>query len=332
MSAINTSPIDTNYPIPGVNNSTLGFRTNFVSIKNNLDQAATEINELQDKAIVKTAITGTFLDNDMNNTLISNALTKGFRRTTYNLGNNLNGTVIIDVTRGDIQYGTVTANTTLSFSKWPPAGTQANVELMLTVSSHETRIVLPNQVDNSKLFLENFTNDFNAITGSHNGYKIHVRFYTDDCGTTLFVEPVTRARRAAQILEGPPATTDIVLTGTVATDSGVSPEPNKLLGTGTAFLSEADPAKKLLVGRLLLTADDQVIGTVQSIPSDTEIYLVENAAVEILVSAPIKMRIPIGNPGDTVGAIQADEDYMYICSQDYNGIDAIWRRMPFNTY
>lgn len=332
MSSINTSPIDTNYPIPGVNNSTLGFRTNFISIKNNLDQAATEITELQDKAVLKSAIAGSYLDNDMNNTLISNALVKGFRRTTYNIGNNINGSVVIDTTRGDVQYGTVTDTTTLSFSKWPPAGTQANIELILTMAAHDIKVILPNQVDNSKVFLENYEGDFNSITAPDEGLKIHLRFYTDDCGTTIIVEPVSRPRRANQLLEGAPGTVDIIPTGTVVTDSGVSPDPKKLIGTSTTFLSETDPTKVLLPGRLLLTLSDEVIGTIATIPSDTEILLEENALVEILTSSQIKMRVPVGNDGDTVGAIKADSSYVYICTQDYNGIDAIWRRMPFNTY
>ena len=49
MSAINTNAINTNYPVPGVNNSSQGFRDNFTSIKNNLNIAGTEISDLQNK-------------------------------------------------------------------------------------------------------------------------------------------------------------------------------------------------------------------------------------------------------------------------------------------
>ena len=36
MSTINTNGLDVNYPIPGVNNNSQGFRDNFTSIKTNL--------------------------------------------------------------------------------------------------------------------------------------------------------------------------------------------------------------------------------------------------------------------------------------------------------
>jgi len=86
MSTIDTNGIDPNYPVPGVNNSSQGFRDNFSSIKVNLDTAATEITDLQNKVVVKSALTGSVVDNNMANTLISNALVRSFRATTFNLG------------------------------------------------------------------------------------------------------------------------------------------------------------------------------------------------------------------------------------------------------
>ena len=87
MSSINTNPININYPVPGVNNNSQGFRDNFASIVTNLNAAGTEITDLQNKVVVKQALTGTTVNNDMANTLFSNASTRSFRATTYNLGN-----------------------------------------------------------------------------------------------------------------------------------------------------------------------------------------------------------------------------------------------------
>jgi hypothetical protein len=57
-SLINTTTIDTTYPIAGQDNDTQGFRTNFTSIKNNLNQAATEITALQSNvSILQSSIT-----------------------------------------------------------------------------------------------------------------------------------------------------------------------------------------------------------------------------------------------------------------------------------
>ena len=63
---------------PGENNSSSeGFRDNFTAIKNNLNTASTEITELQDKAVLKQGLTGITIDNNMANTLISNAAIRG---------------------------------------------------------------------------------------------------------------------------------------------------------------------------------------------------------------------------------------------------------------
>ena len=42
-SAINTNGINVNYPVPGINNSSQGFRDNFTAIRTDLNTAATEI-------------------------------------------------------------------------------------------------------------------------------------------------------------------------------------------------------------------------------------------------------------------------------------------------
>ena len=93
MSTINTNGINVNYPIPGENNPTQGFRDNFTSIKTNLNTAGSEITDLQNKVVLKAALNGSTLNNDMANAVISNAATRSFRATTYNLGNALSGTV-----------------------------------------------------------------------------------------------------------------------------------------------------------------------------------------------------------------------------------------------
>ena len=49
-SNINTDALNANYPVPGVDNTSQGFRDNFANIKNNLDAASTEISDLQNKA------------------------------------------------------------------------------------------------------------------------------------------------------------------------------------------------------------------------------------------------------------------------------------------
>ena len=149
MSTINTNGIDGNYPTPGQNNSSQGFRTNFTSIKNNLNTAGTEITELQDKAVLKQALSGINIDNNMGNTLISNAAIRTFRNTTYNLGNNVAGTVVVDCTLGDVQFATITGNTTFQFAGWAPTNTKHTITLDLTVANTDAFLIFPSEVVNN---------------------------------------------------------------------------------------------------------------------------------------------------------------------------------------
>jgi hypothetical protein len=146
MSTINTNGIDATYPVPGVNNNSQGFRDNFTSIKTNLNTAGTEITDLQNKVVVKSALNNTTVNNDMANTLISNALTRSFRASTYNLGNSISGSLVVNVSLGDVQYGTIAGNTIIQFAGWAPAGTQSNLQLELSISNANAVISFPSQV------------------------------------------------------------------------------------------------------------------------------------------------------------------------------------------
>jgi len=207
MSNINTNNINTNYPVPGVNNSTQGFRDNFTSVKTNLDTAYTEITDLQNKVVVKSALTGTTVNNDMANTLISNALTRTFRASTYNLGASLTGIVTINVTLGDVQYGTVTANTTLQFTNWAPAGTQSNLQLQFTMSNSSAVITFPSTVkltgDRGATMLENYAVDGTGnltMTVPAGVGQLDYVLSTLDCGTTVSITPINRPRKANQLV------------------------------------------------------------------------------------------------------------------------------------
>jgi hypothetical protein len=219
MSAINTNSINVNYPTPGVNNSTQGFRDNFAGIKNNLDTIKTEITDIQSKAVVKTGLNGVTLNNDMANTLISNALVRSFRASTYPLGNDLQGTVIVDVSKGDVQYGTIVADTTINFGGWAPTNTQSNVQLNLTIANSAAIIHFPdsnyqNQVlvsgmTKTAFVLENYESE-STISGANETLtnqvaipvgvtELQYTFSTTDCGTTIDIYPLNRSQSASRV-------------------------------------------------------------------------------------------------------------------------------------
>lgn len=223
MSSINTGSININYPLPGVNQNSQGFRDNFTSIKSNLDIAASELTDLQNKAILKSALDGSTLNNDCGNTLISNALTSGFCNTTYNLGNNLFGSVTVDIKNGDVQYGTITANTTLSFSNWPPIGSYYQLVLFISVSSTSlsSTLTFPTTVDTQSMStVENSVGRVVSFPASVTtlGFILSTR----DCGANVTITPLNRPRRSTQLSTAIPATLVGAVgdrAGTVAVDS-----------------------------------------------------------------------------------------------------------------
>lgn len=220
MSNINVNSLDNAYPVAGYNNSTQGFRDNFTNIKNNLQTAKEEITDLQNKVVVKATLTGGVLDNDMAGTLISNALTKGFRKSMWPISAGyIPSDIKIDVSKGDVQYGVVAENTTISFSNWSPAGTKSELELNLYFANTSAFIQLPNSVydstanvvsgmTNSVRILENYASNANPIADAVAINQLTVPagvtelkyiVSSTDCGVTMDIQQVNRNQTASYI-------------------------------------------------------------------------------------------------------------------------------------
>lgn len=227
-SQINTNGINTNYPVPGQNNSSQGFRDNFAQIRNNLNTGAAEISDLQSKVVLKAALDNSVLNNDMANTIISNASTSGFRATTYNLGNALSGTVLVDVNRADVQYGSVTGNILLQFGGWAPTNTESNVVLRLSIANANATISLPEACVSANnnfgvTILENYqdVNGTATLTAPANVEILEYTFSTLDCGNTVTVTPNNRPFQASQVVTRTPPPTGLPgdVAGAVSVDA-----------------------------------------------------------------------------------------------------------------
>ena len=262
-STINTNGIDGNYPVPGQNNNSQGFRNNFTATKDNLNTAATEITDLQNNAVLKGALSGIPLDNNMANTLISNAAIRTFRNTTYNLGNNVSGTVIVDCTLGDVQFATITGNTTFQFAGWAPTATKHTITLDLNVANTDAFLIFPAEVVNSGDILENnitVSGNLAIAKAPYDQTKLVYDFSTVDCGNTILVEPVNRSYQISQIEEREA----IIPTGYVGDRNG-----------STAFPTVIEPQTVTDTGNVV-TAGTFVIGREYIIVStgDTDFTLV----------------------------------------------------------
>ena len=325
MSTINTNPINVNYPIPGVNNNSQGFRDNFASIRNNLNIAATEITDLQNNVVVKQALANTTVNNDMANTLISNASTRSFRATTYNLGNALSGTVLVDVSLGDVHYGTVAGNTTVNFGSWAPTGTQSNVQLQLAFASNSTsfvtfsgNVVVNN--DSGATILENYSNVAGFVTVSvpYGVTQLNYQISTVDCGNTLYISPINRPRESTQIQERliSPKGFQGDVSGTVA----VSPSVNQLTITTantTPFLTTSGNTTQLYTDLPIVFTGTSLAGNI--VVGTT--YYVRNvvSSTTFTVSSTIGgANIAIGANASGTTMFANPASYVYIATDTYD--------------
>lgn len=120
-SEINTSNIDTNYPIPGNNNSQ-GFRDNFSNIKSALDVANSEITSLQ-QSTAKINTSTNFNGNIVQNIKLKNS---------YHLVPATVTTSSILYSNGSYQKISISTDTTYTLAGWPIADNYANLRLAIT--------------------------------------------------------------------------------------------------------------------------------------------------------------------------------------------------------
>ena len=194
-SNINPNNIDGTYPVAGQDNDSQGFRTNFTNIKTNLANAKSELEDLQEKVIVKSALDGTTVDNDMAGTVLSGAQLKDTRESLVAFGV-AGGSQ--ELSHRTAHNYTITTNdsVTLSFAGFPPAGTVGKLRFEITVSDLAHTLTLPGTVTKGTDSILGFTESNSTITFGELG-TYHYEFWTDDNGTTIHIEDKSRKNAKA---------------------------------------------------------------------------------------------------------------------------------------
>ena len=141
-SQINPNNINGEYPVAGQPNNTKGFRDNFTNTKTNFEYAADEITELQNKAVLKQALTGGTLDNNMNDALIYAAKIQDFSATSVQIATTL-GLVSINYAAGHYQRVTTTGSISLGFSNWPTNNSAGWVRVVINITDPAHTVTLP---------------------------------------------------------------------------------------------------------------------------------------------------------------------------------------------
>jgi hypothetical protein len=232
-SSINPNDIDGAYPVAGQDNDSQGFRDNFTNTKTNFQYAAAEISDLQTKSLLKAALTGTTLDNDMAGSLLTGADIANFSAKTAILGTT-SGTVTVNYVSGHYQTVTTGGSISLAFTNVPAAGSFGLVRVAITVSSTSHTVTLPVAVSVGTGNLQGY--NAGVISYDQTGTYTY-DFTTSDGGSTISVFDCSRNMDpiylpSNQNLSGTGALGAVSL-ATTATYIGTTGSASSTLNTGT---------------------------------------------------------------------------------------------------
>ena len=144
-SLINTTNLDSTFPVAGQNNDSQGFRDNFDNTKINLNRASLEITELQDKCLFKSKLVNSDLNNDLDSTIIYRAQLKAPSETFNDIGTR-SGVVLIDYQVATFQKLTLNGNVAIALTNFPMDNQCGKLRLWITVPNISYTILLPNEV------------------------------------------------------------------------------------------------------------------------------------------------------------------------------------------
>jgi hypothetical protein len=194
-SQINPNNIDGTYPVAGQANNTQGFRDNFTNIKTNFQYAEDEITDLQSKAVLKSALTGTTLDNNMSDNLIYAVKLQDVSYTYLPL-TATSGSINIDYAAAPFQQINTTGSVSLSFSNWPASGSAGTVRVGLNITDISHTVTLPAAVSQGITLIAGVSPGTagvsNTITFGVVG-NFAFEFVTIDGGTTVWIFDNSRA-------------------------------------------------------------------------------------------------------------------------------------------
>lgn len=184
-SNINPNNIDGTYPVAGQDNNSQGFRDNFTNTKTNFEYAADEITDLQNNVILKSALNGTVLDNDMLGSLIYNGTVADFGLTRVSLGT-VSGSQTINYSAGHFHTLTTGGSVSLGFSNFPAAGTTGIVFVQVSVASTAHTLTFPAAVSINAQGIQGLNASTNVITFAATGTYLF-QFITSDAGSSITV-------------------------------------------------------------------------------------------------------------------------------------------------
>jgi len=224
-SQINPNNIDGSYPVAGQDNDSQGFRDNFTNIRNNFTFTKAELEDLQNKVVLKSALLNTTLNNDFVGNVIANPALSSYRETYTDIGAP-GSSATLDFTNGNFQKITMSSSLTLAIS-FPTntSGQYASIKLWVVNTNNAWTLTLPASVTlNGPLSVGGAAGSPITITFTANEIANNTNylfeFYTVNGGTTVGIIDHTRNRDIA--LTALAVSGAFSANGTVALGSGSS--------------------------------------------------------------------------------------------------------------
>jgi hypothetical protein len=190
-SQINPLNIDGNYPVANQDNNSQGFRDNFTNIRVNFQDAAAEITDLQNKAILKAPLVGQVLNNDMSDALLLAAKIQDFSASRVAIPET-SGVININYILGHYQSIATSGSITLSFSNFPPVDSYGYIKLQINITNVAHTVTLPDVVLLGTGGVQGYNSATRTITFTSTGV-FEFAFGTFNNGSTITVFDLNRA-------------------------------------------------------------------------------------------------------------------------------------------
>ena len=268
-SQINPNNIDGNYPVAGIPNNTQGMRDNFTETRTNFQYAANEITELQNKVILKQALTGGTLDNDMNDNVLRRVVLQDFAYTLVNIPAT-SGTITLDYAAGSYQQINPTGACSLAFANLPPAGQIGTLLFGFNVTNVAQTLTLPASVRQGLFGLEGISPGTAGVTNTITFGRVGnftFELFTPDGGVTFYIVDLGRPRdkffSPIEVANVAPATS--TATGALIVNGGVGIFGNLYVGgdiVGNITVTGVSVVGNVVGGNIVTAGLASVVGNV----------------------------------------------------------------------
>jgi hypothetical protein len=385
-SNVNPYNINGQYPIAGQDNDSQGFRDNFTNIRTNLAFAKAEIEDLQNKSMLKSPLEGGTVDNNFNNTLVYNAKVKQFNEVALDQGL-LSGAITIPYPNGHFQKFTTDGAVTLQIINWAAGGVHAKLRLQITVSDYTTHTIqFPTGtiIGADEIAGADNTSGEYVLTVPANGDYVF-DFSTSDGGNTVIVSEFTRKlvkassivndsnfatetyvdNAVSAVLDSAPGTLDtlkelataigddpaffqtvaakansadlaaVATSGAYSDLTGAPTIPAAQVNSDwTAVSGVAEILNKPTIPAAQVNSDwTAVSGVAEILNKPTLASVATSGNYNDLLNIPVSVgtqSVDIGITGDSAGMMKIDSSFLYVCTANYDGVTAIWKKVALS--